>query len=161
MTNAQRSTSQTRTGTGEFARLACSKSLDSRARRSVGSETNRTARLSCRISGDERSPGRSFCDFVSTFQVLHILGGNACTVEEWANCHINITKKKFIVKTWRSCNESAVRIKGNKPRWKIWLKTKTKRKKKYNNINKKGLAENLVHLHGRSPPRPLRHTAKD
>ena len=60
--NSQLSTSQTRAGNGKFARLLC------------------------RISGDGRSPGLSFCDLIVsallTFQVLHILGGNACTVEE-------------------------------------------------------------------------------
>ena len=36
MTNVQRSTSQTRAGTGEFALLACSRRSDSRARRQWG-----------------------------------------------------------------------------------------------------------------------------
>ena len=66
-------------------------------------------------------------------------------------------------KTSRGCNGPEVRIRGNKPMGKIWLKTKQKQNEKIYTTKKKRVnrESNLAHLRGRSPPRPSRHAAKD
>ena len=45
-----------------------------------------------------------------------------------SQCYINIIRNKYIAKNSRGLNDPAVRIKENKPRGKIWLITKTKKK---------------------------------